>query len=52
MVVFGKYATEEVYIQPADSDVTDQENCLFPRDLLISDDMDKALKQLIVANKK
>ncbi len=52
VVVFGKYTTEEVYIQPMDSDFTDQENCLFPRDLLISDDMDEALKQLILANKK
>jgi hypothetical protein len=52
VVIFGKYATEDVYIQPVNSDSADQENCLFPRDLLVSDDMDEALKQLILANKE
>jgi hypothetical protein len=52
VVVFGKYSTEDVYIQPLDSDSADQENCLSPRDLLVSDDMDEALKQLILANKQ
>ena len=52
VVIFGKYATEDVYVQPVNSDSADQENCLFPRDLLVSDDMDEALKRLILANKQ